>query len=48
MLANISYGVGAAALIGAGVLWFLGAPVEPGSTVAVTPRANGLDLTVRF
>lgn len=48
LLANISYGVGAAGLIGAGVLWFFGAPASHDSTVAVTPRANGFDLTVRF
>lgn len=48
MFANISYGVGAAALIGAGVLWFVGAPAEPTSRVAVTARGNGFDLTVRF
>ena len=48
LFANISYGVGAASLIGAGVLWFLGAPVAADANVAVTPRANGLDLTVRF
>jgi hypothetical protein len=49
LFANVAYGVGAASLIGAGVLWFLGAPVatEDGN-VTVTPRANGLDVTVRF
>jgi hypothetical protein len=47
MLANITLGVGAAAVIGAGVLWFLGAPVESGN-VAVMPRTNGLDVMVRF
>lgn len=52
MLANVSFGVGAAAIIGAGVLWFLGAPRSVESTVAVTPHGGkssaGLDLTVRF
>jgi hypothetical protein len=52
MLANISFGVGAAAIIGGGVLWFLGAPTSSEATVAVTPRGGkssaGLDLTVRF
>jgi len=53
MFANVSFGVGAAALIGAGVLWFLGAPttVEK-STVAVMPHGGtssaGLDVMVRF
>lgn len=52
MFANVSYGVGAAALIGAGVLWFLGAPVTQESRVSVVPRAGaasaGIDMTVRF
>jgi hypothetical protein len=52
LFANISYGVGAAALIGAGVLWFLGAPPTAEATVAVTPRTGAgtaaIDLTVRF
>ena len=46
--ANIAYGVGAAAVIGAAVLWFTGAPSERERRVSVTPRANGLDLAVRF
>jgi hypothetical protein len=52
LLANVSYGVGGAALIGAGVLWFLGAPVTPERRIAVIPHAGaasaGLDLRVRF
>lgn len=51
LFANVSYGVGAVALIGAGALWFMGAP-KPESTVAVTPRASSntaaVDVTVRF
>ena len=52
LMANISYGVAAASFIGAGVLWFIGGPAKPESTVAVTPRVGAttaaLDLTVRF
>ncbi|MDX2091332.1 MAG: hypothetical protein SFX73_25965 [Kofleriaceae bacterium] len=52
MFANVSYGVGAAALIGAGVLWFLGAPTTTESRISVVPRAGattaGIDMTVRF
>ncbi len=52
LFANISYGVGAAALIGAGVLWFLGAPTTPEANVALIPRAGvgmaAIDVTVRF
>jgi hypothetical protein len=52
LFANVSYGVAAASLIGAGVLWFLGAPVTHESAVAVTPRAGvgtaSIDVTVRF
>jgi hypothetical protein len=51
LVANVSYGVGAVALIGAGALWFLGAP-KAEAAVAVTPRAGSgtaaIDLTVRF
>ena len=46
--ANIAYGVGGAAVVGAVVLWFIGAPSSSEGRVAVTPRANGLDLAVRF
>ncbi|MBV8760175.1 MAG: hypothetical protein JO257_22980 [Deltaproteobacteria bacterium] len=52
VLADVSFGVGAAALIGAGILWFVGAPTDADRGVAVTPRVSGgtaaLDLTVRF
>lgn len=49
MLANIAYGVGVASLIGAGVVWYLGAPPSPEARVAVMPRGiAGFDLTVRF
>ena len=46
--ANIAYGVGGAAVVGAVVLWFIGAPSASEGRVAVTPRANGLDVAVRF
>ena len=46
--ANIAYGVGGAAVIGAAILWFTGAPSANEGRVAVTPRANGIDLAVRF
>lgn len=46
--ANIAYGVGAAAVIGAAVLWFVGAPERADARVSVTPRSNGLDVMVRF
>jgi hypothetical protein len=51
--AIISYGVGGAALIGAGVLWFLGAPSEVSDDrAAIAPRLApgyaGLDLMGRF
>lgn len=50
--ADVSFGVAAASLIGAGVLWFVGAPVDSDRGVAVTPRVGGgaaaLDVTVRF
>ena len=53
LLANISYGVGVAAIAGAAVLWFTGGPdATHESAVAVTPRLGpsvaGLDLAVRF
>lgn len=46
--ANIAYGVGAAATIGAVVLWFTGAPARRESRVSVTAHAHGLGLAVRF
>jgi hypothetical protein len=52
LAADAAFGVGAAALIGAGVLWFLGAPTEADHGVAVAPHVgNGvaaLDVMVRF
>lgn len=47
-ITNVAYGIGGAALIGATVLWFLGAPASSESRVSVRPRANGLDVAVRF
>ncbi|MEZ4402228.1 MAG: hypothetical protein R3B06_19545 [Kofleriaceae bacterium] len=38
LLANIGYGVGGAAVIGAAVLWFTGGPSRSSDQVAVTPR----------
>jgi serine/threonine-protein kinase len=46
--ANIAYGVGAAAVIGAAVLWFVGAPEDSEKRVSITPQARGLRLTVSF
>src|SRR5690242_3609160 len=50
--ADVTFGVAAASLIGAGVLWLVGAPVDSDSSVAVTPRVGGgtavLDVTGRF
>jgi hypothetical protein len=52
LVTNVSYGVAAVSLIGAGVLWFLGAPAGTEAAVAVMPRAGSgtaaIDLTVRF
>jgi hypothetical protein len=52
LIANVSYGVAAGALIGAGVLWFIGAPTATESTVAVVPHVSpttaAIDMTVRF
>jgi hypothetical protein len=48
--ANLSYGVGAVAVVGAAVLWFTGAPPAT-RTISVIPRiggSTGLDVTVRF
>lgn len=47
-MTNVAYGIGGAALIGAAVLWFVGAPSSSEGRVSVTPRANGVDLAVRF
>jgi len=35
-------------VIGAAVLWFTGAPSARERRVSIKPRANGLDLAVRF
>ncbi len=52
LAANLAYGVGAGAAIGAVVLWFLGAPGSAGSSsIALTPRAGavtGADVSFRF
>jgi len=53
LLANVSYGVGVAAIAGAAVLWFTGGPAATReSAVAITPRVGptvaGVDLAVRF
>jgi hypothetical protein len=45
--ANICFGVAAAAVIGAGVLWFTGAPKHE-SSVAVVPGASSLSVVGRF
>ena len=52
LFANVAYGVGAAALVGAAVLWFTGAPDEAPAEHAVVPRVGpdsvALDVMVRF
>jgi hypothetical protein len=55
LFANVAFGVGAAAVIGAAVLWFTGAPDEGGREVAgarvgasAGPGVAKLDLTWRF
>ena len=52
MIANIGYGVGAAAIIGGAVLWFTGGPEKAsGSRVSIRPRigsSTGIDVRVRF
>ncbi|MDB4957836.1 MAG: Tetratricopeptide 2 repeat protein [Myxococcales bacterium] len=45
--ANIAFGVAAAAAIGAGVLWFTGAPESP-HRVAIVPSTNGVTIFGRF
>jgi len=51
-LANISYGIGGAAVIGAAVLWFTGAPKATSERVGVRPTLvpgySGVDVLVRF
>jgi hypothetical protein len=48
LYANIAYGVGAATIVGAAVLWFTGAP-RKADRIAVTPRldAGFAGVTVR-
>jgi hypothetical protein len=49
LYANISYGVGGAAIIAAAVLWFTGAPEHHATvTPSVTTTAVGLDVAVRI
>jgi len=54
LYANVAYGVGAAALLAAAVLWFTGAPdeYEPAHQATVVPRFSGtfagIDLSMRF
>lgn len=54
LYANVLYGVSAAALLGAAVLWFTGAPDEdePAHQATVVPRFSdtfaGIDLSMRF
>ncbi len=52
LLANISYGVGGAAVVAAAILWFTGAPERATARTAVapvvTPTSVGLDVSVRF
>ena len=47
--ANVAFGIGAAAAIGAGVLWFLGAPEEENARrVSVVPGETGVVVMWRF
>src|SRR5262249_16840863 len=52
LFANIAFGIGGAAIIGAGVLWLLGGPTAEAASVAVRPQVgssySGVDVTVRF
>jgi len=52
LYANVAYGVGAAAVIGAAVLWFTGSPADEPTRTAVVPRFSGnfagVDVSVRF
>jgi len=51
-IANISFGIGGAAVIGAAVLWFTGAPKATSERVGVHPTLapgySGVDVLVRF
>jgi hypothetical protein len=52
LLANVSFGVAAAAVVGAAVLWLTGGPDDAGERTALSPvfapGFAGLDLAVRF
>lgn len=52
LYANIAYGVGGAAIVGAAVLWFTGAPAKSADAVAITPRVgrgfSGVTVRVGF
>lgn len=53
LLANIGYGVGGAAIVGAAVLWFTGAPKAASSErvgihPTLAPGYSGIDVQVRF
>jgi hypothetical protein len=52
LIANIAYGVGGAAVIGAAVLWFTGAPSATAERVGVRPTLapgySGIDVLVTF
>lgn len=53
MLSNISFGIGGAAVIGAAVLWFTGAPKATedervGVHPTIAPGYSGIDVRVRF
>lgn len=52
LLANVAYGVGGAAIVGAAVLWFTGAPKATSERVGIRPTLapgySGVDVLVRF
>jgi len=54
LLANVAFGVGGVAIIGAAVLWFTGAPPAAtdddrvGVRPVLAPNYSGIDVTVRF
>jgi tetratricopeptide (TPR) repeat protein len=53
LYANVAYGVGVAAVVGAAVLWVTGSPeTNAPNSVVITPQASatfaGVDLAVRF
>lgn len=52
LYANIGFGVGGAAIVGAAVLWFIGKPEKPTEQPEITthigPRAVGASATFRF